>query len=105
MRNTEIAAALSELGTLYELDGAVRYRVNAYREAARVSRDSPISVEELDRAGGADASPRTRSPCRESRPRRAPEPGPAPPAGSARGPGSPTPSSSGGPPRRGACAG
>jgi DNA polymerase (family 10) len=53
MRNTEIAAALSELGTLYELDGAVRYRVNAYREAARVIRDSPVSVEELAREGRA----------------------------------------------------
>ena len=44
MQNTEIAAALDELGTLYELDGAVRYRVIAYREAARVIRDSPLSV-------------------------------------------------------------
>ena len=31
MRNAEIADALSELGTLYELDGAVRYRVIAYQ--------------------------------------------------------------------------
>ena len=31
MRNAEIAAAMDELGTLYELDGAVRYRVLAYR--------------------------------------------------------------------------
>jgi DNA polymerase (family 10) len=57
MRNTEIAAALSELGTLYELDGAVRYRVNAYREAARVIRDSPVSVEELAREGRATELP------------------------------------------------
>ena len=35
MRNAEIAAALRELGILYELDGADRYRVLAYREAAR----------------------------------------------------------------------
>jgi DNA polymerase (family X) len=47
MRNAEIAAALEELGTLYELDGAVRYRVIAYREAARVIRESPVSIEEL----------------------------------------------------------
>jgi DNA polymerase (family 10) len=57
MRNAEIAAALSELGTLYELDGAVRYRVNAYREAARVIRDSPVSVEELAREGRATELP------------------------------------------------
>jgi DNA polymerase (family X) len=57
MTNAEIAAALSELGTLYELDGAVRYRVNAYKEAARVIRQSPISVEELARAGRATDLP------------------------------------------------
>jgi DNA polymerase (family X) len=51
MRNEEIAAALDELGTLYELDGAVRYRVLAYREAARVIRQSPVSVAELSREG------------------------------------------------------
>jgi DNA polymerase (family 10) len=53
MRNTEIADALAELATLYELDGAIRYRVLAYREAARVVRQSPVSVEELARAGRA----------------------------------------------------
>jgi DNA polymerase (family 10) len=57
MRNSEIADALSELGTLYELDGAVSYRVIAYREAARVIRDSPVSVEELARAGRATELP------------------------------------------------
>ncbi len=57
MRNAEIANALSELGTLYELDGAVRYRVIAYREAARVIRDSPVSVEELAREGRATELP------------------------------------------------
>jgi DNA polymerase (family X) len=51
MRNSEIAAHLSELATLYELDGAVRYRVLAYREAARVIRDNPLSAEELAREG------------------------------------------------------
>ena len=49
MRNAEIADALAELATLYELDGAIRYRVLAYREAARVIRQSPVSVEELAR--------------------------------------------------------
>lgn len=49
MRNAEIADALAELGTLYELDGAVSYRVLAYREAARVVRQSPLSVAELAR--------------------------------------------------------
>ena len=51
MRNGEIAAALDELGTLYELDGAVRYRVIAYREAARVIRSHPVSIAELARQG------------------------------------------------------
>src|SRR5437667_89439 len=51
MRNAEIADALNELATLYELDGAIRYRVLAYREAARVIRQSPVSVEELARTG------------------------------------------------------
>jgi DNA polymerase (family 10) len=53
MRNAEIADALAELGTLYELDGAVRFRVLAYKEAARVIRQSPVSVAELARAGRA----------------------------------------------------
>jgi DNA polymerase (family X) len=57
MRNAEIAAALDELGTLYELDGAVRYRVNAYRDAARTVRECPLSVEELARAGRATELP------------------------------------------------
>jgi DNA polymerase (family 10) len=53
MRNAEIAAAFTELGTLYELDGANRVRVLAYREAARVIRDSPAPVGELALAGKA----------------------------------------------------
>ena len=32
--NAEIAAALDELGDLYELDGAIIHRVVAYRNAA-----------------------------------------------------------------------
>jgi DNA polymerase (family 10) len=47
MRNAEIAAALRELGILYELDGADRFRVQAYREAARTIGESPVSIEKL----------------------------------------------------------
>ncbi|HEX3561198.1 MAG TPA: DNA polymerase/3'-5' exonuclease PolX, partial [Solirubrobacterales bacterium] len=51
MRNAEIAAALRELGILYELDGADRFRVLAYREAARTIADSPVSIEQLAEEG------------------------------------------------------
>ena len=51
MTNAEIAAALEELGTLYERDGADRYRVRAYRSAARAIRDYPDSVAELSASG------------------------------------------------------
>jgi DNA polymerase (family X) len=47
MRNAEIATALDELANLYELDGAVIYRVVAYRQAARAVRDSPRSVAQM----------------------------------------------------------
>jgi DNA polymerase (family 10) len=57
VRNAEIADALAELGTLYELDGAVSYRVLAYKEAARVIRQSPVSVEDLAREGRATELP------------------------------------------------
>jgi len=53
MRNAEIAAAFRELGTLYELDGANRFRVLAYREAARSIADSPAPVGELALEGRA----------------------------------------------------
>jgi DNA polymerase (family X) len=55
--NAEIAATLEELGVLYELDGAVRYRVLAYGSAARAVRESPHSVAELARAGRATEIP------------------------------------------------
>jgi DNA polymerase (family X) len=55
--NAEIAAALEELGVLYELDGAVRYRVLAYSTAAKAIRESPVSVEELSRANRATEIP------------------------------------------------
>jgi len=51
MSNGEIADAFNELGTLYELDGAISYRVLAYREAAKVIRQSPVSIAELTRSG------------------------------------------------------
>jgi DNA polymerase (family 10) len=53
MRNAEIARALDELADLYELDGAVVYRVVAYRQAARTVRESPRSVAELATSGRA----------------------------------------------------
>src|ERR671932_1727983 len=51
LTNAQIAAAFDELGDLYELDGAVQYRVIAYRTAARTVRDSPVSVMALARDG------------------------------------------------------
>ncbi|MDX6632379.1 MAG: polymerase [Solirubrobacterales bacterium] len=53
MRNAEIANAFDELAVLYELDGAVKYRVLAYRQAARTVRDSPVSVAALATEGRA----------------------------------------------------
>jgi DNA polymerase (family X) len=55
--NAEIAAAFEELGVLYELDGAVKYRVLAYSTAAKAIRESPVSVEELAAAGRATEIP------------------------------------------------
>jgi DNA polymerase (family 10) len=57
MTNAEIAAALDELGILYELDGAVKYRVLAYSSAAKAIRESPVSVAELAEAGRATEIP------------------------------------------------
>jgi DNA polymerase (family 10) len=57
MTNAEIAAALEELGVLYELDGAVKYRVLAYSTAAHAIRDSPVSVAELAAKGKATDIP------------------------------------------------
>jgi DNA polymerase (family 10) len=55
--NAEIAAALEELGVLYELDGAVKYRVLAYSTAAKAIRESPVSVAELAAQGRATEVP------------------------------------------------
>ncbi len=51
--NGEIAAALDELGDLYELDGAIIHRIVAYRNAAKAVRDAPVSVTALARQGRA----------------------------------------------------
>ena len=55
--NTEIAAALDELGDLTELDGGAIYRVVAYRNAAKAVRDSPVSVLGMARQGRATELP------------------------------------------------
>jgi len=49
--NAQIAAALDELGDLYELDGAVSYRVIAYRNAAKAVRESSVSIIAMTREG------------------------------------------------------
>jgi DNA polymerase (family 10) len=51
MRNVEIADAFEELASLYELDGAVVYRVVAYRNAAKAIREAGVSVEEMAKQG------------------------------------------------------
>jgi len=53
MRNADIARHFEELAALYELDGAVVYRVLAYRNAAKAIRDSGVSVAELAAQGRA----------------------------------------------------
>src|ERR687894_2166338 len=55
--NPEIAAAFDELADLYELDGAVSYRVLAYRTAAKTVRDASVSVEQLVRDGSVTELP------------------------------------------------
>ena len=57
MTNAEIAAAFEELGVLYELGGAVKYRVLAYSTAAKAIRESPVSVADLAAAGRATEIP------------------------------------------------
>ena len=55
--NSEIAAALDELGDLSELDGAIIHRIVAYRNAAKAVRDAPTSVTALARQGRATELP------------------------------------------------
>jgi len=57
LTNSEIADALEELGDLYELDGADRYRVAAYRRAAKTVRSWPRSVAEAVGEGRARELP------------------------------------------------
>src|SRR6476659_5613899 len=57
MTNAEIAAALEELGVLYELDGAVKDRGLAYSPAAQATRESPVAVADLAAAGRATEIP------------------------------------------------
>ena len=54
LTNAQIAAALDELGDLYELDGAVSYRVIAYRNAAKAVREASVSVIAHDARGPGD---------------------------------------------------
>ena len=51
MKNAQIAAHFEELATLYELDGAVVYRVLAYRNAAKSIREAGVSVAEMSAQG------------------------------------------------------
>jgi DNA polymerase (family 10) len=53
LNNRQIAAALEELGDLYELDGAIIHRVVAYRNAAKAVREASTSVAALAEAGRA----------------------------------------------------
>jgi len=57
MSNAHIAAAFDELADLYELDGAVSYRVIAYRTAAKAVREASVSVMQLARDGRATDLP------------------------------------------------
>jgi len=57
LTNAQIAAAFDELADLYELDGAIQYRVLAYRTAAKAVRESPVSVIALAREGRATEVP------------------------------------------------
>jgi len=54
MRNGEIAEAFEELASLYELDGAVVYRVVAYRNAAKAIREAGVSVAARAKQGRAE---------------------------------------------------
>jgi DNA polymerase (family 10) len=55
--NPEIAAAFEELADLYELDGAVSYRVIAYRTAAKAVRDASVSIMAMTREGTVTSVP------------------------------------------------
>jgi DNA polymerase (family 10) len=55
--NTEIAAALDELGDLYELDGAQIHRIVAYRNGAKAVREASTQVAKLALEGHATVLP------------------------------------------------
>jgi DNA polymerase (family 10) len=57
VKNAEIALHFDELADLYELDGAVVYRVQAYRNAAKAIREAGVSVAELSAQGRAEELP------------------------------------------------
>src|SRR5215216_6171144 len=57
LTNAQIAAAMDELGDLYELDGAVSYRVIAYRNAAKAVRESSVSIMAMTREGKVTSVP------------------------------------------------
>jgi DNA polymerase (family 10) len=57
LSNTTIADAFEELGDLYELDGAIVHRVQAYRSAAKAVRNASVSVASLAREGRATELP------------------------------------------------
>jgi DNA polymerase (family X) len=56
-RNADYADLIDELGDLYELDGAVVYRVLAYRKAAARIRQTPEPVDRLAEQGRLTALP------------------------------------------------
>ena len=60
MTNAEIAAALDELGVLYELDGAVKYRVLAYSDRRQGDPREPGLGRRAGRRGAGDRDPRRR---------------------------------------------
>ncbi len=51
LTNSDLAAALDELGDLNELDGAIVHRVVAYRNAAKAIREAPQPVARMVRDG------------------------------------------------------
>src|ERR1700750_3284506 len=55
--NAQIPPAFDELGDLYELDGAVSYRVIAYRTAAKAVRDASVSIMAMTREGTVTSVP------------------------------------------------
>src|SRR5919202_271644 len=76
MNNSEIAAALDELADLNELDGAVVYRVVAYRQGARAVRESPVAVKDPAKQGRLSSLEELRTAAQQERLRNVPGLGP-----------------------------